>query len=123
MTVHPAFCNRCQDGCDDNEPEDEEEEEDRKFTVPHDNFSCDCQDLEEMMILQGALLCSSDTKLDQAGKVEETVTDEEGLTMMEDNGSFTSHVKSTKEANQPCIGEEIKNNNSKESTSTVSSNS
>ena len=71
------------------------------------------------MILSGALLCSSDTKIDQAGKSEEIVMAEESRTMMAVTSNFTSDVGSTQEVDQACIGDEVKNDNSKESSSTI----
>ena len=68
------------------------------------------------MILSGALLCSSDTKIDQAGKSEEIVMAEESLAV---TSNFTSDVGSTQEVDQACIGDEVKNDNSKESSSTI----
>ena len=48
---------------------------------------------------------------------------EESHVMMAVNNNFASHVGSIKEVDQACIGDEIKNDNNKESTTTVSSNS
>jgi len=97
-----VFCvsSRCQDGCDDDSEEDQEEE--RKVAALHESCSCDFEKMGEVLILQGALLCTSDTKLDQAGKEKETV-----YVMTQDN-SFTTPVAST-EGNQTCV-DKVNNN-------------
>ena len=67
-----------------------------------------------MMILHGALLCLSDTKIDQAGKSEETsVMVEESRMIMAVNSSFAGSTN-TKEVDQT---DEVKNNNKESSIS------
>ena len=56
----------CQDACDDDSEEDQEEE--RKVAASLGSCSSNVEKTEEVLILKGAQLCTSDTKLDQAGK-------------------------------------------------------
>ena len=69
------------------------------------------------MVFEGALLCYSDTKLDQAGKSEDTVAVEVSHTV---DGSFPSHVGSTMKMEQAEVNYD---NNNEETTSTMPSNS
>ena len=57
-----------------------------------------------MLIFQGPLLCTSDTKIDQAGKEKETVQ-----VMTKGGDDFTSPQVATTEGNQTCV-EEVNNN-------------
>ena len=96
--------NRYQDGRDDDDSEEDEEdeEEEKKTAASHESYSYDFEKKEEF-ILQGTQRCTSDTKLDQAGKEKEIVY------IMTDDDHFTSQVATTG-GHQTCVNEEVNNN-------------